>query len=272
MDTSGAVLASVLVTGLVVAFLHAAIPTHWLPFVLAARGQGWSRTRTLGVVGFAGAGHVLLTTLLGALLVFAGMQVEGWIGSLFAWIAGGALILIGLFYLWRQRRGGGHGHVHLFGGHAHDHDHDHDHHGHRHDHAHHHDHDHDHDHDHGHDHGHRHDHAPRAARAAQGAAAAGAPARRSDIAVILGLFALLTFSPCEGFLPVYGAGIVFGWWGFLLLSGALALATVAAMVLFTWLTLLGIERLNLGRIEQYEAGIYGALFIGLGLLIIVTEA
>ena len=266
MDASGAVFTSILVTGLSVAFLHAAIPTHWLPFVLAARGQGWSRARTLSVVGFAGTGHVLLTTLLGGLLVFAGMQVEQWIGSVFAWIAGGALILIGLFYLWRQKKGGGHGHIHLFGGHGHAHDHDHDY-----------------QQDHGqgqHDHGghaHRdHDHAHSAscqghapAAAAQGVAA---PSRRSDLAVIIGLFALLTFSPCEGFLPVYGAGIVFGWWGFLLLSGALAVATVAAMVLFTWLTLLGVERLNLGRIERWEAGIYGVLFIGLGLLILATEA
>lgn len=263
LDASGAVLTSLLVSSLAIAFLHAAIPTHWLPFVLAARGQGWTRPRTLGVVGFAGAGHVLLTTLLGALLVFAGMQIEQWIGSLFAWIAGGALILIGLLYLWRQSRGGGHGHVHPFGGHEH-HDHGHD--GHHHNHVHgcghaHHDHAH-----HGHDHAHgEHGTAPAPAGMV-------APPRRSDIAVILGLFALLTFSPCEGFLPVYGAGIVFGWWGFLLLSGALAFATVAAMMLFTWLTLLGVERLNLSLIERWEAGIYGVLFIGLGLLILATEA
>jgi len=28
-------------TGLSVAFIHAAIPTHWLPFVVVARAQGW---------------------------------------------------------------------------------------------------------------------------------------------------------------------------------------------------------------------------------------
>jgi len=222
-------------TGLIVAFLYAAIPTHWLPFVVAARGQGWSRMRTLGVVGLAGAGHVLFTTLLRALLVFAGMQVEGWVGSLFARIAGGALILIGTFYLWSQWRGGEHGHAHLLGGHDHNHH-------------------------------------------ERGGVALGQvnrsdldEAKRSDRAVILGLIALLTFSPCEGFLPVYGAGIVFGWWGFMLLSGALALATIAAMMLFTWLTLLGVERLNLGRVERWEAAAYGVLFIGLGLLVLVAE-
>jgi len=33
------VLTTILITGFGVAFFHAAIPTHWLPFVLAARAQ-----------------------------------------------------------------------------------------------------------------------------------------------------------------------------------------------------------------------------------------
>ncbi len=54
----------------------------------------------------------------------------------FPWIAGGALILFGLYYLVRQARGGGHGHHHVGGGHNHDADpqgaHGHDHGGHDH--------------------------------------------------------------------------------------------------------------------------------------------
>ena len=37
-------------SGLAVAFIHAAIPTHWLPFIVVARAQGWSRGRTLLLV------------------------------------------------------------------------------------------------------------------------------------------------------------------------------------------------------------------------------
>jgi nickel/cobalt exporter len=236
-------LAPIAATGVVVAFLHAAIPTHWLPFVLAARGQGWSRARTLGVVALAGTGHVLLTALLGALLVFAGVEAGGTLGRTFGWLAGGALIAVGAFYLWRQARGAGHGHVHLFG--RGDHGHQHGHGGHAHDASHHHD---------------PHHGAPRSGAR-----------RRSDVAVIAGLFALLTLSPCEGFLPVYGAGIVFGWAGFVLLSCVLAVATVAAMGLFTWLTLTGLEGFDLSRIARWEAGVYGVLFIGLGLLVLVNE-
>jgi nickel/cobalt exporter len=94
---------------------------------------------------------------------------------------------------------------------------------------------------------------------------------RSDRAVIVGLLALLTFSPCEGFLPVYLTGIRYGWAGFALLSVVLALATVTGMVIFTWLTLTGLERLKLEAVERVESGILGAVLCTLGLAVMVFE-
>jgi hypothetical protein len=93
----------------------------------------------------------------------------------------------------------------------------------------------------------------------------------SDAAVILGLLALLTFSPCEGFLPVYLSGVDYGWSGFLVLSAVLALATLAGMVLFTWLTLAGLEHVRFSTLERYESGILGALLILLGVAIMVFD-
>ena len=55
---------AIAITGFTVAFLHAAIPTHWLPFVVAARAQHWNSAKTLVVTGIAGSGHVLFTTAL----------------------------------------------------------------------------------------------------------------------------------------------------------------------------------------------------------------
>lgn len=109
---------SIVVTGFVVAFAHAAIPTHWLPFVLAGRGQRWGKAKTLVVVAHCGSGHVLFTTILGVLVVWLGIETSKWTGNLFPWIAGSALILFGLYYLVRQVRGGGHGHSHFGGGQA----------------------------------------------------------------------------------------------------------------------------------------------------------
>ena len=96
-------LAPIAITGFTVAFLHAALPTHWLPFVLVGRGQHWSAGKTLGVTFLAGLGHVAFTILLGLVLVGAGLAVEPKMGDLFGWVVGALMIGLGLFYLWRGR-------------------------------------------------------------------------------------------------------------------------------------------------------------------------
>lgn len=251
---------SIMATGFMVAFFHAAIPTHWLPFVLTARAQDWSKTKTLAVTAIAGAGHVGFTAVLGVLVVWLGINVDQWTGNVFPWIVGGLLIAFGIFYLVQQFRGGGHGHSHALPG-ARTHD-DHQ--------------------DHGHIHSHDHDHPhPRASEALAHEPATGRPAeplaakpprRVSDRTAILGLLALLTFSPCEGFLPVYLSGIRHGWPGFILLSVVLAGATLAGMMLFTTLTLFGLDRFKLQALEKYESAILGALLCVLGVAVILLEA
>lgn len=334
-------------TGFTVAFLHAALPTHWLPFVLTARVQRWSRPRTLAIVALAGLGHVAVTALLGFLVAWGGMTLSGKMGHMFPLIAGGALLLLGLYYVVRQLRGEHHGPHHLFGGCGHAHNHsdagrgphggllipsgrgfvelsvfetgvppcfrlyfyDEEHkpvsqhaagsisietgrpdgarqkftfcdgdgylestaaipephefrailhlaHGNRF-----HAHEvsfveHDHEHAHG---GHRCEYR------------ATLPPRRSDWAAIASLFTLLTFSPCEGFIPVYVSGIQYGWSGFFLLTFVLSVGTVLGMLGFTWLTLAGIEKLKLPVLEKCESGLLGALLMLLGLVIILSE-
>ena len=103
------------------------------------------------------------------------------------------------------------------------------------------------------------------------AAVSAPPPRKSDWGAIASLLALLTFSPCEGFIPVYVSGVRYGWSGFFLLTAILSLATVGGMVVFTWLTLAGMEKLKFKLLEKYESGIMGALLCVLGILIIVFE-
>jgi len=76
---------------------------------------------------------------------------------------------------------------------------------------------------------------------------------------------------CEAFLPVFLTGAKYGWFGFVLPSSVLAIATVAGMVLFTWLTVLGVQRLRFKGLEKYEHLVVGAVFCLLGLLIIFFE-
>lgn len=337
-------------TGFTVAFFHAAIPTHWLPFVLTGRVQQWSRGKTLLVTALAGVGHVLFTAVLGFLVAWCGIALSDRIGAWFPLIAGGALVAFGLFYVVRQFRGHGHGHSHLFGGHSH-HEHAHE----THEHGPHggmlvdtghgfveltvfetgvpprwrlffynaaqqprplppadsvtvetvragdtrqtftfgvgdgflestrdipephefqaivrlahggHTHAHEvrfvEDHEHGHEHAHEHGHAE----------ATVPPPRKSDWAAIASLLALLTFSPCEGFIPVYVSGVRYGWSGFFLLTAILSFATVAGMVVFTALTLAGMEKLKLAWLEKYESGVLGGLLVVLGVVVILFE-
>jgi|SRR5579884_1924634 len=226
-------LGSLVATGGVVAFLHAALPTHWLPFVLAGRGQRWGRGKTLTVAALAGTGHVLFTIALGVLVAAFGAAVDRATGEVFPWIAAGVLAAFGLYYLSRQALGRGHGHAHF--GHVHD---------------------------------HGEDETLLPAQVSDGYPAKG----RSDRAVILGLFAALTFSPCEAYLPVFVAGVRAGWTGFAFLSAVLALSTVAGMMLLTWLTLLGLERLPLARLERYEHGVLGAVLLTLAVAVLLLES
>ncbi len=98
-----------------------------------------------------------------------------------------------------------------------------------------------------------------------------APAAASDRVAITSLLALLTFSPCEAFLPIYASGVQYGWLGFALLTVILSVGTVAGMVLFTWLTLNGVKRIKLRVLEKYESGLIGALLCTVGVLIIFLE-
>jgi ABC-type nickel/cobalt efflux system permease component RcnA len=241
---------TLVVTGFAVAFLHAAIPTHWLPFVVAARAQHWKKPKTLAITGVAGAGHVLFTIALGVLVVWGGMAINSRIGKTFPLIAGSALIALGIFYLSRQIKGHT-GHSHLFGSHSH---HKHEHHSHDH-----------HTNTHAHDHEHvdQEDDIATINRTWS--------QRRSDWVVIAGLFALLTFSPCEAFLPIFLIGAKYGWIGFALLTAVLAIATVTGMVVFTWLTLAGVEKLQVRALEKFESGILGGVLCLLGVLIILFE-
>ncbi len=231
-----ALLLSIIAAGFTVAFFHAALPTHWLPFVVASRNQSWSRSRTLAITAFAGIGHILITTLLGALLLWFGMNVDRLTGSIFPLLGGGLLVLLGAFYIYRGMKGR---HMHLLpGSHGHDDAHEHE----------------------GHSHAAGHAHRIMTSKP-----------RAPDRVVIVGLFTLLTLSPCEAFLPVYLSAARYGWTGFALLSVVLAIATIVGMVTFTALTLAGLEKINLGLLEKYEGVVLGSVLCLLGIALVVLE-
>ncbi len=233
-------LTTIAITGFTVAFFHAAIPTHWLPFVLVARARGWSRARTLLATLCAGLGHVTLTSLLGVGIAWFGFQLNERVGAAFPWLIGAFLVVVGGYYFWRQWRGQGICHHHAMGSHHRPSDAC------------------------GHedDHSHWEEELQESPLMSTGV---------GDWAAMGGLFVMLTLSPCEGFLPVYLSGVKFGWRGFALLTAILAVGALAGMTLFTWLTLLGLDRIKVQWLERREAGLVGAMFILLGVLVVLLE-
>lgn len=197
------------ISGFGVAFLHALIPVHWLPFVLAGRVQGWSLARTLLVAMAAGAAHVVATAVIGAAAAVLGLTLEHLVEGVLPRVVAAVLVVFALYAFWRQRTP-------------------------------------------------RHAHTTPAATV------------RRDGAVVAGLVLMLLVSPCEAFVPMYVAGVPFGWPGFVLLTVVFAVATLAAMTLFVTLAWRGLATPRLALIEHYEPALFGVVLLMLAALILLV--
>ena len=85
--------------GFVAAFLHAALPTHWLPFVLVGRAQKWGLPKVLSAVATAGLAHIATTAVVGGLIVAAGLALDQWVEGLMPHLSAILLFAFGGFYL-----------------------------------------------------------------------------------------------------------------------------------------------------------------------------
>lgn len=88
---------------------------------------------------------------------------------------------------------------------------------------------------------------------------------------ILSLLSLLTFSPCESFLPVYLSAVGFGWKGFVLLSVVLAVGTLTTMLSFTWISAKTMNKYQMDWLEDHEKLIIGVGLILLAIMLAVIE-
>ncbi|MFN3697316.1 MAG: sulfite exporter TauE/SafE family protein [Pseudobdellovibrio sp.] len=209
-----------IVTGLTVSVLHAALPTHWLPFVLASRAQKWNYWRTLSILFIAGIGHVVTTTVIGAGVIWFGINYHSVFSSGFYWVMVISVGLVGFFNVIQHFRGAKHSHC-------------------------------DHTHPHSHDHEFK--------------------KTSKDGWAILSLLSLLTFSPCESFIPVYVAAWPTGWFGFSILSLVLAVGTLGAMMAFMSIMYYGSKKINLHWLERHERLLIGLVLIVLSVMIYMTE-
>ncbi len=210
----------ILITGLLIALLHAAIPTHWLPFVIAARAQKWSWQKTQSILLIAGLGHVIMTTALGALIFVLGLGFFQKYENYFLLLASLSIGLFGLYQIIQHFQGRTHSHC---------------------------------------KHTHQHHHEDEFQKTG------------NDGWAVLSLLSLLTFSPCESFLPVYLSAVQEGWMGFLFLSLVLAFGTLFSMLLLTWVSLHGLSKFKMNWIENYEKLVTGISLLALSVLVFFIE-
>lgn len=101
-DPDQTLLLSLLGAGFATAFLHAALPTHWLPFVLVGRVQRWPLDRLMAAVLAAGLAHVAATAVVGGMIVAAGLALDHWAAGLLPHLSAALLFAFGAFYLVRS--------------------------------------------------------------------------------------------------------------------------------------------------------------------------
>jgi threonine/homoserine/homoserine lactone efflux protein len=120
---------ALLVAAAGVGFGHAILPDHWVPLAVVGRTRRYPLTKVARLSGLAGAAHVLVSVVLGAVIVVVGLQLRSTVVHAQDAIVGSLLIATGVAFAVLELTGHGHGH-------SHDHDHSHDHADHHHDHDH----------------------------------------------------------------------------------------------------------------------------------------
>lgn len=92
-----------------IAFFHAVLPTHWLPFALVGRAQGWRPGRVALVAAAGAAGHALMTAGVGFGIALIGLEIAERLER--AELLGGlVLVAFGVFYAGLDVRHLGHRH------------------------------------------------------------------------------------------------------------------------------------------------------------------
>ncbi len=102
-DLGQASVASLAATGFLAALVHAALPTHWLPFVAVGRAQGWRTATVASVAALAALAHIGSTALVGSALTAVGAAIPV-VTRLMPYAAAAVLLAFGLWYLTRAWR------------------------------------------------------------------------------------------------------------------------------------------------------------------------
>ena len=221
-------------TAALIGLVHtAAGPDHYIPFIALARAGRWPTLKTAVITGLCGLGHVLSSVILGLLGVVAGSAIlnikglESLRGSIAAWL----LIIFGFVYLvwgvWRAIRNKPHTHAHI--------------------------------HPDGSIHEHKHTHLNQHAHLHE---------KKKERFSPWTLFIIFVLGPCEPLIPLimYPAskGDVAG---SVLVSLVFSIVTIATMILIVLLSVSGLSRIRLPRMERYSHALAGFAILLCGIAV-----
>lgn len=89
---------SIVAGTVLLAFVHALIPNHWLPLVAVSKSEKWTNRDLNYITFFAALAHVLGTIALGLILGYIGKELKGEYGGSIRVISSVLLIAFGLVY------------------------------------------------------------------------------------------------------------------------------------------------------------------------------
>ena len=101
----------IILGSIALSFIHAVIPSHWLPFITIGRSMGWNKYQTLKTTLLAGAAHTLSTTILGLLVSFAGFQLSDNQNVIAKKVVPLFLLILGIWFLMQHFRHQEHSHI-----------------------------------------------------------------------------------------------------------------------------------------------------------------
>jgi len=243
--------ALLVLAALAVGVLHTMVPDHWAPIALLSRQRGWSAAQTAKTAAIAGLGHTGSTLVIALAIWIVGAALAQRFGNLVSLASSVALISFGLWIAvasWREigySSNGAHEHAHL--GHAHAHRHAE-----------------------GPEHRHWHEHHQEDWHVVDGNLAI-APLHEHEhkTSSRTALLLILGSSPMVEGIPAFFAASRYGIGLLLIMSAVFAGATIATYVVFCVASARGMQRINLGKFEEYGEVISGLFIAVIGVVFLV---
>lgn len=101
---------SILTGSLIISLLHAIIPNHWLPIIMAGRKENWTVGEVRQVTLLAALAHATSTVIIGLVIGMVGWQMALNISQFAHFIAPAILVLLGIYFIYRHHH---HKHFHV---------------------------------------------------------------------------------------------------------------------------------------------------------------